>query len=101
MHCSSFVLYGSLNQQGYHRLGITVSRKVGGAVVRNRVKRQIREVFRTKIMPSEPGIDMVVNAKRPIVEAPFLQIQREFLNGLDRLKMLLEKPVASEPGSPK
>lgn len=47
-------------QPGGRRLGITVSRKVGGAVVRNRVKRCIREWFRRSREELEPGIDLVV-----------------------------------------
>ena len=42
------------------RLGITVSRKVGSAVVRNRVKRQVREWFRAARPRLRPGIDLVV-----------------------------------------
>ena len=42
------------------RLGITVSRKVGGAVVRNRVKRQVREWFRRSRAKLRTGIDVVV-----------------------------------------
>jgi ribonuclease P protein component len=42
------------------RLGITVSRKVGSAVVRNRVKRQVREWFRDARHRLHPGIDLVV-----------------------------------------
>lgn len=42
------------------RLGITVSRKVGSAVVRNRVKRQVREWFRAARHRLRPGIDLVV-----------------------------------------
>jgi len=42
------------------RLGVTVSRKVGGAVVRNRVKRRIREWFRQSRPKLRQGIDLVV-----------------------------------------
>ena len=42
------------------RLGITVSRKVGNAVVRNRVKRKIREWFRAGRAPLGAGVDLVV-----------------------------------------
>ena len=45
---------------GAQRLGITVSRKVGNAVVRNRVKRCVREWFRRSRAALEPGIDLVV-----------------------------------------
>jgi ribonuclease P protein component len=47
------------------RLGITVSRKVGGAVVRNRVKRRVREWFRTQRGSLGSGVDWVVIARAP------------------------------------
>jgi ribonuclease P protein component len=47
------------------RLGTTVSRKVGNAVVRNRVKRAIREWFRQHRSQLPPAIDMVVIARPP------------------------------------
>lgn len=48
------------HEGGQQRLGITVSRKVGGAVVRNRVKRHVREWFRCARRELHPGIDLVV-----------------------------------------
>ena len=46
------------------RLGITVSRRIGGAVIRNRVKRRVRECFRVKLRPAIPaGSDLLVIAR--------------------------------------
>ena len=45
------------------RLGITVSRKVGGAVIRNRVKRRIREWFRSWKVDLDQSFDLVIIAK--------------------------------------
>lgn len=60
---STFVLLvapGISTHGSEQRLGITVSRKVGGAVVRNRVKRRIREWFRRSRPKLRQGIDLVV-----------------------------------------
>jgi ribonuclease P protein component len=53
-------------QQG-RRLGVTVSRKVGDAVRRNRLKRRIREWFRTRSHLLPPDVDIVVIARRSAV----------------------------------
>lgn len=50
------------------RLGVTVSRKVGNAVVRNRVKRWIREWFRQERVRMAPGTEVVVIARRQAAE---------------------------------
>jgi ribonuclease P protein component len=45
-------------------LGITVSSKVGNAVVRNRIKRQVREIFRRRRAVLRPGTDILVIARK-------------------------------------
>ena len=58
------------------RAGITVSRKVGGACVRNRVKRRIKEALRLEL-EGAPVSDMVFVATRRIVDAGFEDIRRD------------------------
>jgi ribonuclease P protein component len=61
-----FVLYaGCLDHEpGCSRLGVTVSRRIGIAVVRNRVKRRVREIFRNSIRDTlHPGTSIVVIAR--------------------------------------
>lgn len=64
------------------RLGIAATRKIGGAVTRNRAKRLIREVFRRNKLA--PGFDVVVIPKRELVEASLTAIEAEFRNTLER-----------------
>ena len=57
---SVIVVYGAPNGLPFCRLGLVVSRKIGGAVVRNRWKRLIREAFRQQHKQLPTGLDLVV-----------------------------------------
>ncbi|MET0344459.1 MAG: ribonuclease P protein component [Polyangiales bacterium] len=63
VHTRSFVLIIAPAEQSQPRLGITVSRQVGKAVRRNRVKRLVREVFRQHRDLLPPASDLVVIAR--------------------------------------
>lgn len=54
--------------RGEPRLGVSVSKKVGGAVVRNRVKRTVKEVFRRHQDAMAPGYDYVIIARTGLAE---------------------------------
>jgi ribonuclease P protein component len=72
------------------RLGITVSRKVGGAVVRNRVKRRIREWFRAERGSLGAGVDWVVIARAPAAGLAREQAEEE-LSRLSRAALRSEE----------
>jgi ribonuclease P protein component len=61
------------------RLGMAVSKRVGKAVIRNRVKRLIRELFRQHKAALQPTCDVVFVARRPAAEASLEECTRQFL----------------------
>lgn len=66
------------NEKGHTRLGLTVSTKVGNAVVRNRIRRRLREIFRKRRRELPEGIDLVLIARASAAEADFGELQRAF-----------------------
>jgi ribonuclease P protein component len=66
------------------RLGITVSRKVGGAVTRNRIKRWVREVYRRHPQVFERPVDLVMIAKRGVDDFSYAHIEEEFTHVVSR-----------------
>ena len=61
-------------------MGITVSKKLGCAVVRNRTRRRLREVYRLNEDRFRPGWDLVVVARTRAVDADFDRLTRSYLN---------------------
>jgi ribonuclease P protein component len=80
-----FVIFALQNQVGHHRLGITVSRRVGSAVIRNRVKRLFREIFRRSFGELPGQYDMVVNAKASCAGTSYVQLREELLAAVRRI----------------
>jgi ribonuclease P protein component len=71
------------------RVGFTVSRKVGNAVVRNRVRRRLREAARMVIPGrARPDLDYVLVGRQAAVARDFAAIREELLEALRRLKAL-------------
>lgn len=68
------------------RLGLTVSRKVGNAVVRNRVKRRLREVVRAAGVSR--GHDIVLIGRTEAASRNFALLKEDFMNGLGKLGVL-------------
>ena len=73
------VLYARKNRLDRNRVGITVSKKLGKAHIRNRVRRRFREVYRLNEDACLPGWDIVIVARSRAIDADFGKLTAAFL----------------------
>lgn len=90
------VLYARKNHTHANRVGITVGKKLGHAVVRNRVRRRLREVYRLNEDRFLPGYDIVVVARSRTVGASFDQLRRSYLSLAKKAGILQPEDTLSE-----
>ena len=84
------VLYAQKNRTGQNRVGITVSKKLGKAVVRNRVRRRLREVYRLNEDRFLPGWDIVVVARSRSIGVSFGKLTKAYLSLAEKAGILKE-----------
>lgn len=70
------------------RLGLAVSRRIGNAVRRNKVRRRLKESFRLSLPLLSTGWDVMVVARPGAFDAPFTQVNESLLHCLRRLRVL-------------
>jgi ribonuclease P protein component len=75
-------LFSKPNGLTVGRLGIAATKKLGGAVVRNRAKRLIREVFRRNDIA--PGFDIVVVPRRELLSTSLTILEAEYRSSVTR-----------------
>ena len=85
------VLYARKNRSQCNRVGITVSKKLGKAHIRNRTRRRIREVYRLNEERFQPGWDIVVVARSKAVDATFDRLTKSYLTLAGKLNLLIEE----------
>ena len=76
--CAGFVLYARRNGQRVNRLGLTVSKKLGGAVKRNRARRRLKEMYRLNEDMLRKGFDIVLVARAGALYLRFDKLESEF-----------------------
>ena len=85
------VLYARPNRLGINRVGITTGKKLGHAVVRNRVRRRLREVYRLNEDKFTSGWDIVVVARSRCISADFRKLTDAYLSLAEKAGVLKEQ----------
>ncbi|HEY1464320.1 MAG TPA: ribonuclease P protein component [Terriglobales bacterium] len=80
------VFYLAQKEAQDFRVGFTVSKALGGAVVRNRMRRRLREAVRLVREGVGPAVDVVINPKKSLLTADFTEIQREVKKAFEVVK---------------
>lgn len=99
-HTSGFadgylVLYARKNRTHTNRVGITVSKKLGKAHIRNRIRRRLREIYRLHEELFQPGWDIVVVARSRAIDAEFSKLTGSYLGLAERAGILRNSPSAA------
>ena len=85
------VFYARPNRLGVNRVGITAGKKLGHAVVRNRVRRRLREVYRLNEDKFTPGWDIVVVARSRCIDADFRKLTNAYLSLAEKAGVLKQE----------
>lgn len=83
-----FILYQlDRENQEFFRVGLSVSKKLGNAVVRNHIKRYIRQVFTEEKDSISDGKDYVIIARKPCVEMDYIDFKKSLIHVLKKAKV--------------
>ena len=86
------VVYCRKNRLGHNRLGLTASVKLGSAVVRNRCRRRLREVYRLQSPRLRQGWDLILVARSRTAKVSWQELNDTFLRLCRKLDLLEDKP---------
>lgn len=87
-----FVVYSlQKDEQSHFRIGLSVSKKIGNAVMRNQIKRYIRQAFHELDADLKQNYDFIIIARKPTADMDFFEIKKSLIHVL-KLSKVLNKP---------
>ncbi len=82
------VLYVLPNKDNVRRVGFAAGKKLGGAVVRNRVKRLLRESYRLNQYKLIDGVDLILVGRQAAIKADRMEVTKAFIHLCNKAKIL-------------
>ena len=83
----NLILYVRKNNLDYSRMGITISKKTGKAVIRNKIKRQMKEIYRNYESNIKEGYDLIFIVRRNVPDISFKDLESAFKHIIKISKM--------------
>lgn len=84
------ILFVRKNNLNYTRIGYSISKKVGNSVVRNKIRRRMKEIYRLKLNKIKEGYDIIIIPKRNAVNISYLELESAMLH-IFKLGDIIEK----------
>ena len=85
--------YVRKENQEHFRVGLSVSKKIGNAVMRNQIKRYLRQAFHDLDSSIKPSFDLVVIARKPTNQMNYFQIKKSLTHVLSKTNLLVKSNV--------
>jgi ribonuclease P protein component len=93
VHAKGLVLFWLPNNAETTRVGMTASRQIGKAHVRNRMKRRLREIFRLNKNLIKPGYDLVINVRQVMNRLDYKRTEDSLITALGKAGLLVEDGI--------
>ena len=89
------VVYSKKNGMNHNRIGFTVSAKLGNAVIRNRLRRQLREIYRLHLFELKGGKDVVIVARSRCIRGDYKKMDASFITACQELELLERSEITT------
>ena len=84
----NLILYVRKNDLENSRIGITITKKIGNAVVRNRIRRRMKEIIRLKLGNIKPGYDLIIIPKKNVQDISYKDLESAMIHIMRISKIL-------------
>ncbi len=86
----NLILYVRRNDLKETRVGYTITKKIGNAVIRNKIRRRMKEIYRSNFHNVKEGYDLIFIAKKNVINIPFKELEGSMIHILSISKLLIK-----------